>query len=598
MDGIDIRFAFPLGQLPWWLGLTAVIIAMVAAALRRLEARREKRLHRFVEAALAPRLLAGYDARVRRPLFGLILAGCMFLALTFAQPRWGKAWVEVKRGSRDILVLLDVSESMNAAPPLPSRLERARQKIASLLELYPGDRFGLVVFSGAAVLQCPLTLDLGYFRSILSGVDTGTLTEEGTDLAAAFEEAERVFHDDIRQGGERNRDTRAIVLISDGEEVSGDGLEAARRLRRYAGLYVLGVGDKRGGEVACPGWMKELTPVRGTAQTHLTRLDERTLSKIALEGNGVYVRSTPDNADLRQIKKEFEALSARVVSGEARFTLVNRYRWPLAAAMACFAAEALWMAIMPWIRRWRLRASPGPAIGLRRSRRSQTSLLLAVFLALAAQASAESLGRGIERVDAALQTGAPENALAICRELQVEYPDAEAVAFGIGCAHYATGEAHADLGDTEKAAQSFEEARAAFEPLLASEDTRLRAHAAFNAATCVARLAKMQETPGQYQKRVAALREAVTAYEAVVREYPGHAKARHNLDHVRFLLKRLLQNPPETPPEQQQCPPKEKPKTVSVFTRAWTEVSDAKARILPDKTAVELIHPATGETPP
>jgi Ca-activated chloride channel family protein len=294
--------------------------------------------------------LVGYNARIRRPLSWFVVAGVVFMAVAFAQPRWGKAWREVERGSRDILVLLDTSESMNAQNPLPNRLERARQKIESMMELCPGDRFGLIAFSGEAVLQTPLTLDHGYFRSILRVIDTDTLTAEGTDIAAALREAEKVFAEEDAEEGQGNRYNRAVLLISDGEQVSGDAVKASERLSSIAGVHVLGIGDPRGAEVTFPAWMRRHVRGQDAGKPHLSKLDEKTLSEIAVQGKGVYVRSTPSNNDIAHVHSEWAALASREVSSELRFNMVNRYRWPLAIAVFCFFAEGVWVVVMPYLR--------------------------------------------------------------------------------------------------------------------------------------------------------------------------------------------------------------------------------------------------------
>jgi len=350
----DIAFAFRSGQLPLWALVGVALLAGIVWLLRRLDRVREARLHRFVESGLAPRLLEGYDARLRRPLFWFTLLGAAMLLLTFAQPHWGQSFIPISKSGRDILFLLDLSESMNAANPAPSRLVKARQKIESLIERMPADRVGLVAFSGNAALQCPLTLDHGFFRSILDAVDTDTLTEEGTDIEAAFDEAQRVFEEDVKEYGAENREGRAIVLISDGEQVSGDAVTAARRAGSDAAIYVMGIGDPNGAVIAYP----ELNRAQGVAgrdmSPHLSKLDEETLAKIATESGGIYVRATPDDSDVARLTREMENLAARAVSGEVRFSMVNRYRWPLTLAFACFALEGLWLVLLPHVRQWRM----------------------------------------------------------------------------------------------------------------------------------------------------------------------------------------------------------------------------------------------------
>jgi Ca-activated chloride channel family protein len=350
---MDIRFAFPLSQLPLWLGVAAVILATVWAGLRLMERRRSGRLHRFVEAALAPRLLLGYDARMRRPLTWLTVLGVAMLALAFMQPRWGQDWVDVQRGSRDVLVLLDVSQSMNAPDPVPSRMARAKQKVEALMEMAPGDRFGLVAFAGDASLQCPLTLDHAYYRTILNAVGSTTVSTMGTDIGEALFEAMRTFKEDAEKTGSAERHQRVVLLISDGEQVSGDALDAADRIAEMATVNVMGIGSEEGAKVPFPQMNNRGRGLQG--QEHVSKLDEETLKRIALNTEGVYVRSTPHAGDVELIYEEMGNLAARAVSSELRFNMVNRYRWPLAVAIACFFAEGLWLGILPWIRKWRMR---------------------------------------------------------------------------------------------------------------------------------------------------------------------------------------------------------------------------------------------------
>ena len=356
---MKIGFIFPLRELHWWLGLTVMVLAGIVLLLRVLERRRRERLARFVEAELVPRLLMGYDASVRRPLVWLGVAGFACMAATFAQPHWGQTWKEIRKQSHDIMICLDTSESMRAANPLPSRLERAKQKIGSLLDRAPGDQFGLVAFSGAAALQCPLTLDHGYYKAVLSAVDTDTISAEGTDIAAALREATNVFREEAEQTGAWDRDSRAILLISDGEQVSGDAVKEADRAAEFARIYVVGVGDPHGAEVTLPEWMGRYAKDRRTPRTHVSKLDEETLSKVAIAGKGGYTRTTPDNSDVNEIYDHIEALTAHTVSSDIRLRLVNRYQWPLALGIVCFVGEGVWLAVLPWLRRWRVRAGAG-----------------------------------------------------------------------------------------------------------------------------------------------------------------------------------------------------------------------------------------------
>ena len=350
---MQFGFAFPLKQLHWWLVLTAVALGVIVIALRWLEHTHQSRLHRFVEAALTSRLLTGYDGSMRRPLFWLTALGFAFLAVAFAQPRWGQAWQEVRQVSRDVVMCLDTSESMRAPNPLPNRLERAKQKISSLLDIASGDRFGLVAFSGDAQLQCPLTLDHGYFRAVLGAIDTDTISLEGTDIAAAIREAVRTFEEDERHSQDYGRDSRAILVISDGEQVSGDAVAEAEKASKVAHVFVIGVGDPNGAEIQLPEFVSRQLGRTDVNKPHLSRLDEDMLRKVATAGGGAYVRARLDTWDIEQVFERFQILSARSVASDLRLQLVNRYQWPLALGIACFWMEGCWLVLMPHIRRWR-----------------------------------------------------------------------------------------------------------------------------------------------------------------------------------------------------------------------------------------------------
>lgn len=354
-----IGFIFPFSQLHWWLGAALLAIGAIAVAMRAIENRRRKRLYAFVEAHLAPRLLPGYDAAVRRPLFWLSLLGFIALAVTFAQPHWGASWQEIDKMSHDVVVCLDTSESMRAANPLPTRLDRAKQKIYFLLDRLPADRFALVAFSGGAALQCPLTHDHGYFKTVLDATDTNAVSREGTNIAAALRECAELFEEETESSGYADKDSRIILLISDGEQVSGDAVAEAEKISSYARIYVMGVGDPRGTEVMMPDMMGRYVRVMDGNKPHLSKLDEETLQRIANAGSGGYILSGPDNSDVDEIFAEVQSLAARRKSSDIRLQLVNRYQWPLAVAIACFAGEGLWIALMPLLRSWRLRRRNG-----------------------------------------------------------------------------------------------------------------------------------------------------------------------------------------------------------------------------------------------
>lgn len=337
----------------------AGLLGIAFWGLGRLEARRARRIASFAEAGLLARLSPESRFAVRKVPAALALAALGFAWLALMQPQWGRTWQPVASEGRDVVVLLDTSESMRAADPAPSRLVRARQAITRLVGQCPADRFALVAFSGAAAVHCPLTTDHGYLLSVLDVLDTGVVSLEGTDIAAALRQAREVFADKQRS----DPASQAVVLFSDGEVVSGDAEAEARALRPMADLSIVGIGSPEGGVVPPPEWLRGYERVFPSAQDRRSRLDETALERVAAAGGGVYLRSQPDGWDVDQIHERLMRMATRTGAREGlRERPVNRYAWPLGAAFACMAAEGLWLAASPWVQRRRMqRASDAAA---------------------------------------------------------------------------------------------------------------------------------------------------------------------------------------------------------------------------------------------
>jgi tetratricopeptide (TPR) repeat protein len=227
------------------------------------------------------------------------------------------------------------------------------------------------------------------------------------------------------------------------------------------------------------------------------------------------------------------------------------------------------------------------------------TLVMAIFWG--GSAPAASLQKELERARALLDAGDAAAAEELYRELQVEAPESGPVIFGLACAQYLAGKQQAAAQSPDLAAGAFDAARETFQQLISLQDKSLRESAVFNQANCLAQKAKLLDPMQQYDARVAALREAVTAYETILRENPEHAGAQQNLDHTRFLLKTLLQEPPEKQDqedqEQQDQPPDQPPQGFSLFTEAGTDLPGARA-IAVDNTARVLRLPPREEAEP
>ncbi|MCA1810257.1 MAG: VWA domain-containing protein, partial [Lentisphaerae bacterium] len=178
--------------------------------------------------------------------FACVTLGLLLTLLAAAGPRWGYREERVLQRGRDLVVALDVSRSMLARDVAPDRLRRAQADVTDLLRVLQGDRVGLLAFRGRAVLLCPLTTDYNYLESALAEISVDSAPPGETDLAAAIDQALAAFGDDVGAH-------RAVVMISDGEDLAGRVDEAARRAAE-AGvvIFTVGLGSEAGAPIPDP----------------------------------------------------------------------------------------------------------------------------------------------------------------------------------------------------------------------------------------------------------------------------------------------------------------------------------------------------------
>ena len=227
---------FGLPYMAVWLWIVPVVIVFYSIASRD----RDKALRRFASGNMLPEISGSFDARKRKVKNSMITISVLFLLLALMRPQWGFQWQEVKRQGLDILLALDTSKSMLAEDVLPSRLGRAKLAIKDLVKKLHGDRIGLVVFSGTAFLQCPLTVDYDGFLLSLDDVDINTIPVGGTSLANAIYTAI-----DSYEGGKKQQ--KVLVIITDGEDLEG-GVERATMKARALNvkIFCVGIGATEG----------------------------------------------------------------------------------------------------------------------------------------------------------------------------------------------------------------------------------------------------------------------------------------------------------------------------------------------------------------
>ncbi len=216
-----------------WL-VPAIAVLFVWAAYRRKKALRE-----FVDAGVLDRVVISTNHAGRRTKAFLLLLAYVLVVVSLSRPAWNPRPQVIERTGRDIVFVLDVSKSMLAEDLIPNRLERAKLAMMDMTEMLEGDRVGLVVFAGTAVLKCPLTLDYGFFNLMLDGVDVEGISRGGTMIGDAIRKALDEAFDD------QEKKYKDIILITDGEDHDSFPVEAAEEAgKRGVRIIAVGLGDE------------------------------------------------------------------------------------------------------------------------------------------------------------------------------------------------------------------------------------------------------------------------------------------------------------------------------------------------------------------
>ena len=210
---------------PIWLIAGAIACALLVWQYRRFDLAQRAALAKFAAARLLHKLTSSISAPRRRWKRGLFTIGVGLLFMALARPQAGFEWQETHRKGLELLFAVDTSKSMLAQDVKPDRLTRAKLAVTDLVAKLNGDGVGLVAFAGNAFLQCPVTLDYDAFRESLDALDTNTIPRGGTDIAAAIHESEAVFKT-------RSAAEKILVLITDGEDLGGEGISAAQEAAR------------------------------------------------------------------------------------------------------------------------------------------------------------------------------------------------------------------------------------------------------------------------------------------------------------------------------------------------------------------------------
>lgn len=382
---MDLHFENPKMLLMLW-AIPALMFGWF-----QLRKRQRNRLDALIAEALRRKLAPPEDeGRFHRQL-ALLGMGLILAVVAASRPQWGTREEVVHQRGRDLLVALDVSRSMLATDVRPSRLERAKIDLVDLVRELRGDRVGLIAFRRQAVLLCPRTTDYAFFLHALAGVSPDSAPRGETDIGSAIRQAIDTFGDD---GGTH----KAMILISDGEDLKGDALAAAEEARRRGiVIFTVGLGSSEGSPI--PDAEHPSGHLTHREQTILTRLDNSMLNNISKITGGAYIplgTASMGAATLGTLYRDhLRAITTRDIEETLQRRRVERFQWFLFPAVCAFLGAAL-----PSRGRLASRAGDSSVTSKRRGRRRQppaavpASVLMLGLLMGALPSSAMAQGQG------------------------------------------------------------------------------------------------------------------------------------------------------------------------------------------------------------
>ncbi len=319
----------------WLFALLAVPLAGVAAAW--LGSRDQDRLHALVARPLWGRVVRRPGARWGWTRLALLLLAAAFVIVALARPQWGIVREKVEREGKDVVLVLDTSGSMATPDVAPSRFFLARQALLQLIARLEGDRFALVAFEGEAYPLVPLTLDADALGLFLETVEPGIVPAPGSSLGTGLAKGLETFVD-------KDRRNKAMVLVSDGEDLGGEVEEAVRRAKE-AGVvvYTVGVGTEGGQpvpEVDPEGRVTGYKRDEG-GNAVVSRLDMTTLEAIALGTGGQAFSVTPADTSLSGLASALEGMEQKSLAREFSYRRKERFQLPLAIGLGCLGLALL-----------------------------------------------------------------------------------------------------------------------------------------------------------------------------------------------------------------------------------------------------------------
>ncbi|QZE15309.1 VWA domain-containing protein [Halosquirtibacter laminarini] len=295
----------------------------------------KKRLEKFGNYHFIEALMPNRSSFRKGLIFGLTMVSASFLIFALSQPQFGSKMQKVKKEGIQIMVALDVSNSMLAEDIKPSRLERAKMAVSKLTDKLNSDQIGLVVFGGQAYTQIPITSDYASAKMFLASVNTQMVPVQGTAIGAAINLSTKSFSPEYEG-------SKAIIVITDGENHEDDAIGAAQNAADQGiKVFTLGMGLPQGAPVPVMKNGQRTFIKDGSGKTVISKLNEKMLNEIAQAGKGSYVRANNTNIGLNAIFTQINKLDKKELETRRYAEYDDQFPYFIGIALFFFALAML-----------------------------------------------------------------------------------------------------------------------------------------------------------------------------------------------------------------------------------------------------------------
>jgi len=474
--------------------------------------RKKRSLKKFGEASMITRLMPDVSGAKAWTKFIVLMLAFAFLVVGAADLQIGSKLEEVKREGVDVMIALDVSNSMNAEDIRPSRIERSKQAISKLIDNLQNDRIGIIVFAGKAFVQLPLTSDFGAAKLFLSSIDTDIISSQGTAIGSAIDLS-------MHSLDTKDKKHKVLVIITDGENHEDDAIEAAKAARKDGIIiHTIGMGSPQGAPIpiyrnnARVGFLKD-----NEDKVVITKLDESGLRQISKAGDGIFVRASNGDDGLKSILHEITRMEKKNYGSKVFTDYEDRFQYFLGIALLLLVIELL---ISERKSKWLQNINLFGAESKKVSKAAMWLLIgftssLSMLLMPATGHAQSKVRENVKKGNSEYKNGKYGQAEINYRKALEEDKTSQQAAFNLGDALYKQGK--------------YEEAATQFQQITTEKgaNTKLKAKAYHNLGNSYLKQKKLEES--------------VNAYKNALKVSPNDQETKYNLAYAKALMQQQEQ---------------------------------------------------------